>query len=155
MSEGELKEWLERANEASGELKILSEVQSVACKLETEARCWQFLETRLSLLLAQYKTLEEEECKLLTSDGISHHQKLCVLLKRAERKLLRNALNYTAASKNKVSGSQIERSKSSDTKPHNMSSDCDGTIPVNTSTSDGMDETTSAVNQLVIHGDQA
>ena len=55
----ELKEWLERANEAGIELKKLSDVQSPACRQDTEAKCWQFLETRLSLLLAQYKTSEE------------------------------------------------------------------------------------------------
>ena len=55
----ELKEWLERANDTGIELKKLTEVQSLACRQETEAKCWQFLETRLSLLLAQYKTSEE------------------------------------------------------------------------------------------------
>lgn len=50
----ELKEWLEKASENSNELKKLSAVFSFV-KQETESKCWQFIETRLSLLLGQYK----------------------------------------------------------------------------------------------------
>ena len=60
----ELKEWLERANAGSSELSKLSEVQSLVCRQSTEAKCWQFLETRFSLLLAQYKTSEEVNVSL-------------------------------------------------------------------------------------------
>ena len=50
----ELNEWLEKASESSIELKKLSAVYSFV-KEETEIKCWQFIETRLSLLLGQYK----------------------------------------------------------------------------------------------------
>ena len=55
----ELKEWLSKAEKAKSETRKLFEVQSPSCRHETEARCWKFLETRLSLLLAQYKTPNE------------------------------------------------------------------------------------------------
>ena len=51
----ELKEWLEKASGNSSEVKKLSSVFSFV-KQETENKCWQFIETRLSLLLGQYKT---------------------------------------------------------------------------------------------------
>lgn len=55
----ELKEWLSKAEKANSEMRTLLQVQSPSCSNETEARCWKFLETRLSLLLAQYKTPNE------------------------------------------------------------------------------------------------
>ena len=50
----ELNEWLEKATESSVELKTLSAVYSFV-RRETEIKCWQFIETRLTLLLGQYK----------------------------------------------------------------------------------------------------
>ena len=50
----ELNEWLEKASENGIELKKLSAVYSFV-RQETEIRCWQFIETRLTLLLGQYK----------------------------------------------------------------------------------------------------
>jgi len=49
-----LNEWLEKASENSIELKTLSAVYSFV-RQETEIKSWQFIETRLSLLLGQYK----------------------------------------------------------------------------------------------------
>ena len=43
-----------KANEDTSELKKLSE-KEIFVKEETENKGWQFLETRLSLLLKQYK----------------------------------------------------------------------------------------------------
>lgn len=53
----ELKEWLMKANEDISELKKLSE-KEIFVKEETENKGWQFLETRLSLLLKQYKNTD-------------------------------------------------------------------------------------------------
>lgn len=53
----ELKEWLMKANEDTSELKKLSE-KEIFVKEETENKGWQFLETRLSLLLKQYKNTD-------------------------------------------------------------------------------------------------
>ena len=53
----ELKEWLMKANEDTSELKKLSE-KEIFVKEETENKGWQFLETRLSLLLKQNKNTD-------------------------------------------------------------------------------------------------
>ena len=64
LSLDELKEWLScRSDEKASEMRKLFKIQSPACREETEAKCWQFLETRLSLLLAQYKTSDAEVSK--------------------------------------------------------------------------------------------
>ena len=49
-----MNEWLEKASENTVELQKLSAVYSFV-RQETEIKCWQFIETRLSLLLGQYK----------------------------------------------------------------------------------------------------
>lgn len=46
-----------KANEDTSELKKLSE-KEIFVKEETENKGWQFLETRLSLLLKQYKNTD-------------------------------------------------------------------------------------------------
>ena len=54
----ELNEWLEKASENITELKKLSALYS-SVRQETEIKCWQFIETRLSLLLGQYNKIPD------------------------------------------------------------------------------------------------
>ena len=95
----------------------------------------------------------QEENELLRSTGISHHKKLCIQLKRAERNLLQNALKYAAVSRSKVSASRLETDQNSELKTEKNTSNGDGTTPTNASTSDGMDEATAALNQLGVQAE--
>lgn len=144
MCEDELKEWLSKAEKAKSETRKLLEVQSPSCRHETEARCWKFLETRLSLLLAQYKTPNEEEPKFLNTEGISLHQKLCNKLILAERNILQNALRYVAVLKSKVS---VTASNGETTCEQENLKEGDKTPP---STSHDVDEASTALGQLDI-----
>lgn len=81
---------------------------------------------------------------------MSHHKKLCVQLKRAERKVLQNALKYATTSKNRVTGLRLETDKNCDEKTEESNSNGDGEDKGRT---DGMDDTTAAVNQLGIQAD--
>lgn len=150
MNEDELKEWLEKGNKASCELKNLSQILSPVCTQETESKCWQFLETRLSLLLGQYKTSEQEECELLASEEISYHKKLCIQLKRSERKVLQNALKFAAVLKNKNVQAQPSDMRA---QKGNLNVDIKDTSPKNMNGSIGIDETSAAVDQLDIEGE--
>ena len=95
----------------------------------------------------------QEEHELLRNTGISHHKKLCVQLKRAERNVLQNALKYAAVARSKVSASRLETDQNSELKTEENTSNGDGTTPTDASTSDGMDETTSSLNQLAVQGE--
>lgn len=95
----------------------------------------------------------QEEHELLRSTGISHHKKLCIQLKRAERNVLQNALKYAAVSRSKVSASRLETDQNSELKTEKNTSNDDGTTPTNANTSDGMDETTAALNQLGVQAE--
>jgi len=64
----ELNEWLEKANGNNTELDKLSAVYSFV-RQETEIKCWQFIETRLSLLLGQYK-------KVPDAVSLMHHDRI-------------------------------------------------------------------------------
>ena len=81
----------------------------------------------------------QEDQELLESAEIAHHKKLCIQLKRAERKVLQNALKYAATT----------RSKTSDERNSNAHDD---KSPANDNASDRVDETTSAIDQLCVDG---
>ncbi|KAL9984830.1 hypothetical protein ACROYT_G007166 [Oculina patagonica] len=154
MDEDELKEWLEKASENINELKKLSAVLFFV-KEETESKCWQFIETRLSLLLGQYKTSDAEECELLESSEISHHKKLCIKLKRAERKVLQNALKYASTARKGNAEPRLESDGSPgiENDKRNSNDHVENERLTNTNTSDEMDQTASAASQLCIDGE--
>ncbi|KAL1510056.1 hypothetical protein ABEB36_004712 [Hypothenemus hampei] len=67
------------------------------CALDTslEIKVWTFLKTRLSLLLASYKTkLEEDEKLLLHGQNLSENTKLAIRMRITEKRLLRGCLEY-------------------------------------------------------------
>ncbi|XP_068711253.1 actin-histidine N-methyltransferase-like [Montipora foliosa] len=145
MCEDELKEWLScRSDEKASEMRKLFKIQSPACREETEAKCWQFLETRLSLLLAQYKTPDaEEQHKFLNTEAVSLHKRLCSQLIQAERKVLQNALKYASVLKNKVSlaGRNCETTSEKG---------LNGGETTTATESHGLDEATTAISHLGI-----
>lgn len=145
MTEDELKEWLMKANEDTSELKKLSE-KEIFVKEETENKGWQFLETRLSLLLKQYKNTDSEDSELLENPEFSHHKKLCIRLKRAEKKVLQIALKHATAIRSKIKDPSQKRVSDcdQDTSRHNAESSTEE------NTSNMMDATTSAVDQLCV-----
>ncbi|XP_022097966.1 histone-lysine N-methyltransferase setd3-like isoform X2 [Acanthaster planci] len=59
-----------------------------------ELRVWTFLETRLSLLLKQYKTTVEEDVDQLSRTDVSANAKLCIQLRLLEKRILHNAMAY-------------------------------------------------------------
>ncbi|XP_038075017.1 actin-histidine N-methyltransferase-like [Patiria miniata] len=59
-----------------------------------ELRVWSFLETRLSLLLRQYKTTIEEDIEQLSKTDLSSNSKLCIQLRLLEKRILHNAIAY-------------------------------------------------------------
>jgi len=146
MGEDELNEWLEKANGNNTELDKLSAVYSFV-RRETEIKCWQFIETRLSLLLGQYKKVPDaEEREALENTEISNHKKLCIQLKRAERRVLEKALKYVSTrTRNKFAETRSETDGNCDTESDNTQT--------NTTSSDGIEDTTSAAGQLFINGE--
>lgn len=143
MGEDELNEWLEKATESNVELTKLSAVYSFV-RQETEIKCWQFIETRLTLLLGQYKISDAEERESLESAEISNHKKMCIQLKRAERRVLEKALKFVSTTRNKAAEIRLETGRN-----------CDNEIEerqANT-TSNDVDDTTSAAEQLCINGE--
>ncbi|XP_073241569.1 actin-histidine N-methyltransferase-like [Porites lutea] len=154
MKEDELTGWLEKANEASCDLSKLSDFRASVCKEETEIKCWQFLETRLSLLLGQYGTTEQEDSDLLANEELSHHKKLCIQLKRAERQVLQNALKRAIELKNSTE-SELETGQSNDLKTDetNSCAELKDASPPNSNGNSEINETLAAVSQLEIQGE--
>ena len=96
----------------------------------------------------------QDESELLESSGISHHKKLCIQLRRAEQKVLQNALKFASTSRNE-SAERLESGKKCDTESNrgNSSDNVDEMRLTNMNTSGAMDETASNVSQLCIDGE--
>ena len=80
----------------------------------------------------------------LESSEISNHKKLCIQLKRAEKRVLEKALKFVSTTKHKTSETRLETGRN-----------CDNEIEerqANTTSSD-VDDTTSAAEQLCINGE--
>ncbi|XP_071787980.1 actin-histidine N-methyltransferase-like [Asterias amurensis] len=59
-----------------------------------ELRVWSFLETRLVLLLRQYKTTIEEDTEQLSQKDATPNSALCIQLRLSEKRILNNAISY-------------------------------------------------------------
>ncbi|XP_066260483.1 actin-histidine N-methyltransferase [Euwallacea similis] len=88
MDEEKLDHWLKSE-------KVL-DLQHPDCSLDTalEKKSWTFLETRLNLLLASYKTKIDEDRHLLSSEGLSENARLAIRMRFTEKKLLNDCLQY-------------------------------------------------------------
>ena len=87
---------------------------------------------------------------MLASEEISYHKKLCIQLKRSERKVLQNALKFAAVLKNKNVQAQPSDMRA---QKGNLNVDIKDTSPKNMNGSIGIDETSAAVDQLDIEGE--
>ena len=86
----------------------------------------------------------QEERESLESAEISNHKKMCIQLKRAERRVLEKALKFVSTTRNKAAETWLETDRN-----------CDNEIEerqANT-TSNDVDDTTSAAEQLCINGE--
>ena len=97
----------------------------------------------------------QEECELLESAEISHHKKLCIQLKRAERKVLQNALKYASTTRNKTAESGLESDRNCDIDTRTPNDHVEDIKPqtTNTNASDEMGETACAVSELSVDGE--
>lgn len=97
----------------------------------------------------------QEECELLESSEITQHRKLCIQLKRAERKVLQNALKYASTSRKETEESRLESDRNRDVEngKRNSNDHVENERLTNTNASDVMDETASAASQLCIGGE--
>lgn len=87
----------------------------------------------------------QEERESLESAEISNHKKLCIQLKRAEKRVLEKALKFVSTTRNKTAETRFETGRN-----------CDNEIDerqANTTSSDVMDDTTSGAEQLSINGE--
>lgn len=59
-----------------------------------ELKVWSFLETRARLLLKAYPTTIQEDSELLAKDGLSENSRLAIKLRRCEKQILGNVVEY-------------------------------------------------------------
>ncbi|CAG9762489.1 unnamed protein product [Ceutorhynchus assimilis] len=73
-----------------------SDLQYSECALDTalEHKSWTFLKARLSLLLASYKTKQEDDEKLLEDPNLSANLKVAIKMRFTEKRLLQDCLVY-------------------------------------------------------------
>lgn len=88
---------------------------------------------------------------MLANEELSHHKKLCIQLKRAERQVLQNALKLATELKNSTQ-SELETGKSNDLKTDATNSPVElkDASPPNSNGNSGINETLAAVSQLEI-----
>lgn len=84
----QLRHWLE--NDRSDDIQYLE------CALDTslEKKSWIFLQARLKLLLAIYKTTLEEDLKLLQEKRLSVNQRLAIRMRTTEKIILKSGIEY-------------------------------------------------------------
>lgn len=72
-----------------------SDLEYVECALDTvlEKKSWTYLQDRLKLLLACYKTTIENDLEILKTD-ISENRKLAIRMKTTEKRILRDTVEY-------------------------------------------------------------
>lgn len=86
---GQLQSWLE-----SDRSEVLQQIE-IAPDTALEKKSWTFLQTRLKLLLAAYKTTLEEDLKLLSdSQKITRNKTLAIKMRVTEKKILRDTVDY-------------------------------------------------------------
>ncbi|CAG9861295.1 unnamed protein product [Phyllotreta striolata] len=88
MNEEQLRHWLDSDRS--------DDVQYLECALDTclEKKSWSFLQARLKLLLAIYKTTLEEDGKLLEDTGLGTNRKLAIRMRSTEKSILRSWMDY-------------------------------------------------------------
>ena len=87
----------------------------------------------------------KEERESLESAEISNHKKLCIQLKRAEKRVLEKALKFVSTTRNKTAETRLETGRH-----------CDNEIDerqATTTSSDVMDDITSAAEPLSVNGE--
>lgn len=84
---------------------------------------------------------------MLENPEFPPHKKLCIRLKRAEKKVLQNALKHAAATRSKIKDSYEERDLDCDDQNTNGHNDKSCTEE---NTSNMVDATISAVDQLCV-----
>lgn len=67
-----------------------------------EIKAWSFLETRAQILLRAYPTTLQEDDEILLKEGLSENSRLAVKLRRCEKRILLNVVDYCAAQKERV-----------------------------------------------------
>ncbi|RZF47771.1 hypothetical protein LSTR_LSTR006035 [Laodelphax striatellus] len=89
MGKEQLNHWLSKEN--------VSDLLYADCALDTEVetKMWNFLQTRINLLLLAYPTKYEEDKKILEEDKcLSECQRLAIMLRLAEKQVLNSALDF-------------------------------------------------------------
>jgi len=89
MAKDSLQYWLQSDNS--------SNLMYEECGIDTEVenKSWSFLKARSELLLKLYPTTKEEDLKLLETD-LTPHQRSCVLLRFAEKRILLSTIEYAS-----------------------------------------------------------
>ncbi|KAJ3659232.1 hypothetical protein Zmor_010933 [Zophobas morio] len=87
MNEEQLDHWISSVK--SGDLECIE------CAVETtvENKAWTFLQARLKLLLATYKTTLEEDEKLIT-EAQTPNRLLAIKMRATEKRIIRETLKY-------------------------------------------------------------
>ncbi|XP_018333535.1 histone-lysine N-methyltransferase setd3 [Agrilus planipennis] len=80
-------------------LKVDGKVDSLKlreCKFDSnlQTKCWEFLQTRLKLLLSAYKYSSDENTQLVNGTQMSENMQLSIRMREIEKHLLRNVLTY-------------------------------------------------------------
>lgn len=57
-------------------------------------KCWNFLQTRLHLLLSAYKTTLEEDEQIIANKEGTPNRIMAIRMRATEKRILRNALNF-------------------------------------------------------------
>lgn len=84
----QLQSWLE-----SDRSETLQKLE-IAPDTVLEKKSWTFLQTRLKLLLAAYRTTLEEDSKLLNGNHISANKKLAIRMRLTEKRILKDTINF-------------------------------------------------------------
>ncbi|CAH0559894.1 unnamed protein product [Brassicogethes aeneus] len=87
MNQEQLDHWLESDKTA--------DLEYIECALDTvlEKKSWTYLQDRLKLLMASYKTTLEEDLKLIKTD-ITDNRKLAVKMRISEKIILKETVEY-------------------------------------------------------------
>ncbi|XP_017782395.1 PREDICTED: histone-lysine N-methyltransferase setd3 [Nicrophorus vespilloides] len=88
MNEDQLQHWIESDK--------CADLQCLDCALDTvlEKKTWSFLQIRIKLLLAAYKTTLEDDEKRLAANILKPNRKLAIRMRVTEKKILKTVLDY-------------------------------------------------------------
>ncbi|KAF2894742.1 hypothetical protein ILUMI_11431, partial [Ignelater luminosus] len=88
MDEEQIQYWVKNSNVES--------LEDLNCNIEAgfQTKCWNFLLTRLKLILSTYKTNLEEDDNILSDKQLPRNKCLAVQMRATEKRILHHTIDY-------------------------------------------------------------